>query len=330
MIDEPPGLPADRVAGAVRAAWDLDVDTAAHLPVGAGSWHWHLADDVGPEWFATVDRVRTAHERQALLAAFEATASLAATLPFVVAPVRTRDARIAVDVAPGLLLTVTPFLEVTTCDSLAEDDVARARAASLLGDLHSGGRPRNLPVWTPRIGWHAQAGRGELEACLDNPAWSGGPWSGPAGRLLADAAPVVRAAVRRFRLLGAAVAGSVDRWVVTHGQPHDGNVVTTPDGPRLVDWGTVRLAPRERDLREVLAGADGDEPWFAYVEAGGRPDALSPDALELFALEWHLSEIAEYAVLFSRPHEDTSDGRRGFGDLERELAALVERWGDLA
>jgi spectinomycin phosphotransferase len=326
VIDEPPGLPADRV----RAAWDLDVDTAAHLPVGAGSWHWHLADDVGPEWFATVDRVRTAHERQALLAAFEATASLAATLPFVVAPVRTRDARIAVDVAPGLLLTVTPFLEVAACDSPAEDDVARARAASLLGDLHSGGRPRNLQAWTPRIGWHAHAGRGELEACLDAPVWSGGPWSGPAGRLLADVAPVVRAAVRRFRLLGAAVAGSVDRWVVTHGQPHDGNVVTTPDGPRLVDWGTVRLAPRERDLREVLAGADGDEPWFAYVEAGGRPDALSPDALELFALEWHLSEIAEYAVLFSRPHEDTSDGRRGFGDLELELVALVERWGGLA
>jgi hypothetical protein len=146
VIDEPSGLPADRVAGAVRAAWDLDVDTAAHLPVGAGSWHWHLADDVGPDWFATVDRVRTAHERQALLAAFEATASLAATLPFVVAPVRTRDARIAVDVAPGLLLTVTPFLEVTTCDSPAEDDVARARAASLLGDLHSGGRPQPAGV----------------------------------------------------------------------------------------------------------------------------------------------------------------------------------------
>ena len=127
--------------------------------------------------------------------------------------------------------------------------------------------------------------------------------------------------MRRFLLLGAAVAGSVDRWVVTHGEPHTANLICTPDGPRLVDWGTVCLAPRERDLREALGEAEGDEPWFAYVAAGGRPEPLSPDTLELFALEWHLGEIAEHAVRFSRAHADTADERRCFADLETEVAA---------
>ncbi len=87
-------------------------------------------------------------------------------------------------------------------------------------------------------------------------------------------------------------------------------MLETADGRRLVDWSGVALAPRERDLREVLGDAEGEEPWFAYVEAGGPPQPLSPDTVELFALEWHLSEIAENAVRFCRPHEDTADDRR--------------------
>jgi spectinomycin phosphotransferase len=156
--------------------------------------------------------------------------------------------------------------------------------------------------------------------------WSGGPWSGPASRLVAEARPVVESCLKRFALLGAAVNGTVGRWVVTHGEPHPGNVVTTDEGPRLVGWATVALAPRERDLREVLGEADGQAPWFAYLEAGGRPEPLSPDTVELFSLQWHLSEVAELAVRLSRPHADDADNARDFGDLEDELTALVQGW----
>jgi spectinomycin phosphotransferase len=326
VIVKPASLPAERIGAAVRDEWGVEVATAVHLEVGAGAWHWRIGDDVGPAWFATVEAVRTADERRRLLAAYEATSELALRLPFVVPPVRTRDARLAVDVEPGLLLTLTPYLEGVAGPGPPADDAERVDIAGLLGGLHRHPRPRHVPVWRPRIGWHSHAGREELERCLASGAWTGGPWSGPAERLLDDARSVLAAAIRRFLLLGAAVAGSVDRWVVTHGEPHTGNLIGTPDGPRLVDWGTLRLAPRERDLRDALGSAEGDEPWFAYVEAGGRPEPLSPDTLELFALEWHLSEIAEYAARFSRAHEDTADDRRCFADLETEVAALLEGW----
>ncbi len=326
MIVAPTGLPAERVGAAVRDEWGVEVATVEHLQVGGGAWHWRIEDEYGPAWFATVESVRTSDERRRLLSAYEATAELASRLPFVVPPVRTRDARLAVDVAPGLLLTLAPYLEGLPGSGPMADDAERGRVAGLLGDLHRHPRPRHLPVWRPRIGWHPHAGREELERCLAQQGWSGGPWSGPAERLLSDARTALTRAIRRFLLLGAAVAGSIDRWVVTHGEPHTANLISTPDGPRLVDWGTVCLAPRERDLRETLGRADGDEPWFAYVAAGGRPEPLSPDTLELFALEWHLSEIAEHAVRFSRAHEDTADDRRCFADLETEVAALVEGW----
>lgn len=323
---EPPGLTAARVGAVVRSEWGVDVTHAEHLEVGAGAWHWVVGDDGGPQWFVTVDAVRTAEDRQVLLAAYETGARLAARLPFVVAPVRTRDARVAVDVAPGRVLTVTPYLDGSAGAGGFVDDEARLPVAGMLGALHRHPRPRQLPVWRPVVGRHVRTRREDLERCLQLPEWTGGPWSVPAGRMLADARPVVERALRRFALLGAAVTGSVDRWVVTHGEPSGANLVGTADGARLVDWVTVRLAPRERDLREVLGEAEGNEPWFAYVETGGRPEPLSPDTLELFALEWHLSEVAEHAVLFSRVHDDTDDERRCFGDLETELAALVDGW----
>ena len=327
MIEEPPGLAPDEVATAVRDGWGLDVRSAEHLQVGAGGWHWRLDGDDGLRWFATVDQVGDTGERRALLAAYDAASQLAGLLPFVVAPVRARDGRTGIELSPGLVLSVAPWLEGTAGDAPFTDDAARVPVAGLLGELHARQRPRHLPLWRPTIGWHSDAGREHLELAMATSGWSGGPWSGPGERLLAEARPVVLRAVRRFALLGAAVVGGMDRWVVTHGEPHPANVVTTADGPCLVDWGSVRLAPRERDLRDVLGGADGDDPWYAYVEAGGRPESLSPDTVELFALEWHLSEVAESVVLLTRPHEDSADAERSFGDLEAEVTALVTRWG---
>ena len=326
MIIEHPDTPVARVADVVRRDWGVDVTEVEHVEAGVRGWHWVLHDDHGPQWFATMDVVRTVEERGARLAAFEAGARLAGRLGFVVAPVPSRDGRVAVDLAPGLLLTLMPHLDgVPYGSGPFRDDAERSVVASMMGDLHRQPRPRHLPVWQARIG-SPRARHDDLDRLLAQEEWTGGPWSVPASRLVGDAGGVLRTALRRFALLAAAVAGTADRWVVTHGEPHTANLLRTPDGPRLVDWSTVALAPRERDLREVLGECEGDDPWYAYLEAGGRPEPLSPDTVELFALQWHLSGIAEQAVLFSGPHGDTADEQRCFGDLEEQVGALLARW----
>jgi spectinomycin phosphotransferase len=331
VIVEHPDIPAARVAAVARREWRVGITAAEHVEVGSGAWHWVLGDDTGPQWFASMEAVRTAEERQVRLTAFEAASHLAQRLPFVVAPVPTRDARFAVDVAPGLLLSLTPHLAgeplgVGHLTGHLTDDVDRAVVASMAGELHRRPRPRRLPVWRPRVGRRGHTERADLERCLAQDDWTGGPWSGPASRLVADGRPVIRQALRRFALLGAAVAGTADRWVVTPSRLHSDNVVRTADGLRLLDWSALALAPRERDLGQALGEADGDDPWYAYVEAGGPPEPLSPDSVELFALQWHLSVIAEHAVLLSRPHDDTPDTRRHFSALEHEVGAVLSRW----
>lgn len=327
MIAEHPRIPAQRVGSAVRQEWGVEVTEARHLGLGAHGWHWLLVVDGGRRWFATLQPVRTAEERRTRIAALEAAGAMAGRLGFAVPPVPTRDARVAVDLDPGLLLTLTPYLDGSAVGSGPfEDDDERAQVARLLGELHRQPRPRPLPRWRPRVGAQPD-GRGlDLLRRLDQRAWSGGPWSVPTGRLLDESAAGLRHCLRRFMLLAAAVSGSPERWVVTHGAVHTGNVMRTPDGPRMLDWGAAALAPRERDLREVLGEAESSEPWFAYVEAGGLPDPLSPAAVELFALQWHLSRVTEHAARFSRPHEDTPDDRQAFAELEDDLRALLHRW----
>jgi spectinomycin phosphotransferase len=333
VIAEHPDIPAVRVGSVVRREWMVDVNTVDHVCTGSSGWHWVLGDDDGPRWFATLHAVDTPAARACRLAAFESAAQVAQQLPFAVAPVHTRDARIAVDLAAGLILTLAPYVERETVpgpdgargEGAGEGgETDRCLVAGLLGELHRRPRPRQLPIWEPRLGRQDGTLRDDLEQALSQDEWSGGPWSGPASRLVADARPVLRQSLRRFSLLGAAVVGSADRWVVTHGDPRARHLVPTADGPRLLDWAMLALAPRERDLREVLQGADG--PWDAYLEAGGRPEALSPDTVDLFVLQAQLTAVGEAAVRLGRPHGDGEDEQRCFGSLEHGLEALVERW----
>ena len=67
--------------------------------------------------------------------------------------------------------------------------VLTAVLAALAGELHRQQRPRRLAVWRPRLGWHANTQRADLERCLAQDDWTGGPWSGPASRLVVEARP---------------------------------------------------------------------------------------------------------------------------------------------
>jgi spectinomycin phosphotransferase len=128
----------------------------------------------------------------------------------------------------------------------------------------------------------------------------------------------------RFDRLAELALGSRQAWVATHGEPHTANVLWRQGGPVLVDWESLRLAPRERDLRTVLRGADGAEPLSAYVAHGGTAE-LDADMVELFDLEWWLSEVAEYAVRFHGPHDGDEDDTRFHEALLTEVVPAVDQ-----
>jgi spectinomycin phosphotransferase len=120
--------------------------------------------------------------------------------------------------------------------------------------------------------------------------------------------------IRRYdRLAGDLVADTSDAWVITQGEPHSSNFIIGRNGRcHLVDWDTVRLAPRERDV-SAFGFAGPTVPVEYRSEAGCS--AVRARVLELFRARWMLCEICEYADRFHRAHEDGPDERRAWDEL---------------
>ncbi|MGN6798945.1 MAG: phosphotransferase family protein, partial [Gaiellaceae bacterium] len=107
------------------------------------------------------------------------------------------------------------------------------------------------------------------------------------------------------------------RSVVTHGEPHSGNVVRTSNGPVLVDWDTVGLAPPERDLW-MLTGEGMEERYGLGVNAV---------ALDYFRLSWDLKDLAEYLNVLRAPHAVNDDTRAWLRFVKR-FPAVRDEWSE--
>jgi spectinomycin phosphotransferase len=90
----------------------------------------------------------------------------------------------------------------------------------------------------------------------------------------------------------------------------------------LLDWDTVRAAPRERDLAVALPDA-GSEDWPAaltvYLESSAGIDGVDDDLISLFREEWALNDIDVYLTELRAPHGDTADTRAALHYLEDHL-----------
>jgi spectinomycin phosphotransferase len=144
---------------------------------------------------------------------------------------------------------------------------------------------------------------------LDGP-WSAGPWSEPARLWLVAHADDVRHRLADLETLEDSLGEGP--LVVTHGEPHPGNVLVEGERLRLVDWDTAGVAPPERDLWWFR---DGDlSAWSARTGMG-----VDTGGLAAYALAWTLADVASYVTELRRPHADTADSRAAY----HQLAATV-------
>jgi spectinomycin phosphotransferase len=299
------------VAGILHERWDIKVSEVAYAPVGFGSYHWIASTDAGPRWFVTADRVGSGGG-QTITAAMQTARDLAGRgYEFVVPSLPDRTGRLVREVVPGWAFAVLPYLQGwSTPDGAWDDPAEREQMARILGRLHTAWAPEALQRWD-----FAVPDRDALPVALaelDQP-WSTGPYAEPARLRLAGSHDYVHSRLRHYDALVREIAASDEPWVVTHGEPHSANVLRTPDGMRLVDWETVRLAPRERDLATILDGPTDDVLPAYQSEAGAFTPR--PAALELFDLWWSLAEIASYVHLFRQPHTNSDDTKQSWHEL---------------
>jgi hypothetical protein len=274
MLTRPEDLPDLRVVEALRRGWGLRASEIAYAPVGFGSYHWRVTAG-GGEWFVTADDLVVERRESAespdeplrrLSAALSTARSLFdAGLGFVVAPRLTNSGGVVHEVGDRFALALYPHVDGDThlwgpypsrADRLAVLDLiaalhaapASARRAALVDDLV-------IPA------------RDQLIAALADRArrWESGPFGEPARVILNEHGDAVVRVLEYYDQLAAAVARQTERMVLTHGEPHRANTITTADGVVLIDWDTALIAPPERDLW-ALADEDPQNPRRLHSE----------------------------------------------------------------
>jgi spectinomycin phosphotransferase len=296
-----------------------------HFPQGGGAHHWIAAAADGSRWFVTCDDLDTkawlGEDRDSVFAglgdAYRAAAELrwSGGLSFVVAPVATPAGEIAVRLGSRYSLALLPFVEGTPGrwgERIAAGE--RARWLALLAELHAStsaarSAPRR-PVGIP--------GRRHLEEALDDldRPWQGGPFSEAAREQLAHHADTVSGWLDSFDEMACRLARSDSPLVVTHGEPHPGNLIRTGGGLALIDWDTVAVDRPERDLWML---DDGRGSVCADYEAlAGR--SVDADAWVVYRMAWTLIDLAAFTAVLRNRHDDDADSRKARSGVTGILA----------
>jgi len=312
--------------------WGFDAEAVQYSAVGGGSYHWVVEDLDGRRGFVTADDLDRkpwlGDARESVFNGLEgafatAVALRAAGLDFVVAPIPTHRGETVARVGQRHTVALFPFVDGHPGTFGHYESAERTALFEMLAELQRA---------TPAVASVAHSidldlpGRSRLEAALGelDQTWTGGPLSEPARQTLARNAGFVAELLALGDQLSAEVARRSTNWVVTHGEPHGGNVMRTGESHVLVDWDTVALAPPERDLW-MLVGEDGEETT-SYAEATG--DELDDVAVSFFRLRWDLDDIVAFTDELRSPHQRSKDSEKAYDALTFYLATR-DRWAAL-
>jgi len=323
----PEGIGDHQLSCALKEHWGLTPVRLGYLPVGFGDHHWDLTDSAGSRWFVTVAGLSGGWRGTSpaagyadLRAAMDTVIALAGTgLEFVLAPVPTTDGRALAPLGSEHAITVFPYIDHAGED-VGDEIPARERIAliDMLARLHDATpqAARTAPVRGPGL-----AARPVLEAALGelSQPWNGGPYSEPARQLLARHASLFGWALASFDELAREAARSGPP-VITHGEPHPGNILRSAGRLYLIDWDTVGLALPERDLWDVV-DADSCEA-DRYAELTGR--RVSAAAMRMYRMRWSLEEITLSLSEFRGPHEQNADTELTWAVLAEETENVLQ------
>jgi spectinomycin phosphotransferase len=318
MYERPANVRDSDVAAALARQWALTVEDLSYLPVGFGGYHWRAVDQAGSRWFVTVSDLAAPWVPD-LPMAMQTAAWLAteAGLEFVIAPAPTMTGQVVGSLDSRHALTLFPYVEAS---SRLEEPIGhgdRAAIIDMLARLHAA-TPEGIQVPSRPLELASRTAIDQALGSLGVP-WNGGPYAEPGRDLLIRYEQQLRQAFARFDGLLAGIREAGGPYVITHGEPHPGNLLRTRAGLCLVDWDMTSLARPERDLWWVIS-ADHDAARYSWRTGW----TVNKDALALYRLRWGLDDIAEFLSQIRGPHQRTADMLVYWTGLQETLESVAE------
>jgi len=310
MREAPEQVPEPALLAIVSREWDDSVDELEHLPVGFGAHHWAASARGERRLFVTFDHLEPKRAAADLEAAYAAAADLAAGgLDFVLPCLPAGPGLCTVPCADGAV-SATRWVDGRTGDGPPADAAEAIACATMLSALHAASPPPDIPRWQPMF--TAESFLDGLTRLVATP-WSRGPYGEDARRAIEERMSAITSWAGRYEVLTERAVLTRDSWVPTHGEPDTGNQLVTGSGQRfLVDWESLKLAPRERDFASLIRSGLS---WATAYEIASADLAM----VQIFDTEWRLSEIGEYAAWFHAEHYGTASDAVAFDGLLQEL-----------
>jgi spectinomycin phosphotransferase len=317
--ERPADLTDAEVRDALRAHWALAAADLEYVPAGFGGYHWAATDAARRRWFVTANRVSGEADLADLVTAMTATARLADRgLDFVVAPLRSVTGAAACPAGSRYGLTVFPFAAGTPGswgDAVTAAD--RAAVIRMLAALHQvPPGPGPVPIRPMDLTGRSRLGFTSRERARP---WRGGPYAAATWELMSAHGASLQAALATFDDLARQVTAEARPAVVTHGEPHPGNLIRHDGRYVLIDWDTMGLAAPERDLWWVLSETGGEADLYASLT--GRE--VSQTAVALYRLRWDLEDIGLIFADLRSAHQANRDTETGWTGLQAAVGRIA-------
>jgi spectinomycin phosphotransferase len=245
-------------------------------------------------------------------------------VPNVLAPIRSRTGALSARHGASWL-TVYPFVEGGTGTDTGLTERHWRELGALVGRLHTIELPPAVSelltqeTYRPTETYRPDAI--DLVHRIDR-AVADAPLADPPAALGRDRRDEILRVVECTEELGARLERAARPLVVCHADLHTWNMLIDGDGGLwVIDWDSVTLAPKERDLMFVVGGigaglvAPHETAWFLEAYGGASIDPL---ALAYYRHAWAVQDLAGFGERLFLSAED--DRAAAAGDLEHAFA----------
>ena len=314
---EKPDLPDERLINCLLREFGLSVSSASFLPLGADvNTAVYRADCLdGSAWFVKL--------RSGTFDAVTVQVPHLLRVDLGIAQVIPPQPRLTGDLWARLdeyAVVLYPYVEGENGFERQMSNQNWIDLGQTLSALHSASLPEDVLQLLPRetfaSHWRERVVR--FQTLVEDETFSNSE-AEQAAALLRDNRDEITDLVARTTRLAEAVAGRILEFVPCHADIHAGNVLIDGDGRlHVVDWDTLCLAPKERDLMFIGAGIGGvwtREEELALFQQGYGPAIVDADAIAYYRFERILVDIVEYCDQLLLTDEGGDDREQSLGHL---------------
>ena len=236
----------------------------------------------------------------------------------VIAPLATRSQKYWASLG-DFMLTVSPFVAGHSGFEVDLSDSHWIEFGRALKGIHTAVMPETITARIPHESYSAEwrTRVKQFQALVEDTTF-GDPIAAELAAFLRSKQAEISDLVTRAEALAAMLRTRSLEFILCHADIHAGNLlIDAHDTLYIVDWDTLTLAPKERDLMFVGGGLGGgghtpqEEETLFY--RGYGPTPLDPIALAYYRYERIVQDVAAYCeeILLTQPgSDDRAEGLR--------------------